>query len=441
MQNLTLQTYWDDQWHDTAALILHEPEKGLAGRFSVNYQPAYVLDNIEHLHSVFSRSVSAMAPLSWDSLQYPTSPAFLFDIAPAGAAKRALLRHMNISKQQGRSRDGLLLETCTPAPIGHLRILESVDDPDCREPIGFSLKDITDHSASFIDFAQSKGANIRAALGACGEAPKVLLTETTQGLLYPDSDLDDAQASKHWLVKFARNNGTARDQVILRSEYLYYKALHSLGVDTIRAPEMRLEEGERPSLWLPRFDRDIVSGSVQRHAVESIYSLAQVIVPGSYMEHGQVIELLTGLWRQAGQQDQIPELIAEYLRRDLIKRLLGDTDNHGRNIAIIRGQNSIRLAPLYDVAPMAMDDEGVSRSTKWKRPIEVGGAMDWKLACQSLSHFIDPEFALVELRAAAKQLSALPDLLFQDGLPNSTFNHPGIALGQLTNKLKNWDLL
>lgn len=441
MQNLTLQTHWDGQWHDTATLILHEPEKGLTGRCSVNYQPSYVLDNIEHLDSVFSRSVSAMVPLSWESVQYPISPAFIFDIAPAGAAKRALLRHIGISKQPGRSRDAILLETCTAAPVGHLRILESVDDPDCREPIGFKLNDITEHGASFIDHAQSQGANIRAALGACGEAPKVLLTETTQGLLYPDGDLDDAQASKHWLVKFVRNNGSARDQTILRSEYLYYKALHALGVDTISASEMRLEEGERPSLWLPRFDRDIVSGSVQRHAVESIYSLAQVTIPGSYMEHGEVIQLLAGLWRRAGQQDQIPELIVEYLRRDLIKRLLGDTDNHGRNIAIIREQHSIRLAPMYDVAPMVMDDEGVSRSTKWKRPIEVGGAMDWKLACQSLSHLLEPESAFMELRTAAKQLSALPDLLLQYGLPNSTFNHPGIVLGQLVNKMKNWDLL
>jgi hypothetical protein len=82
-------------------------------------------------------------------------------------------------------------------------------------------------------------------------------------------------------------------------------------------------------------------------AVESIYSLAQITTPGSLMDHMDVIRMLAGLWRDAGQMDQIPNLVADYLRRDLLNKILGNSDNHGRKTAIIRDTTSFRLAPIY----------------------------------------------------------------------------------------------
>ncbi|WP_258197996.1 HipA domain-containing protein [Pseudomonas capeferrum] len=49
--------------------------------------------------------------------------------------------------------------------------------------------------------------------------------------------------------------------------------------------------------------------------------------------------------------------------RDLINKTLGNFDNHGRNTAIIRGQNGLSLAPIYDLAPMVLDAEGITRTT------------------------------------------------------------------------------
>lgn len=66
--------------------------------------------------------------------------------------------------------------------------------------------------------------------------------------------------------------------------------------------------------------------------------------------HVAVLEKLVNVWREAGQADQVPELIADYLRRDLINKILGNADNHGRNTAIIRTRDAVRLAPIYDLA-------------------------------------------------------------------------------------------
>ena len=83
-----------------------------------------------------------------------------------------------------------------------------------------------------------------------------------------------------------------------------------------------------------RFDRQVSAQGIERSAVESIYSLAGVTVPGSRMDHVEVINLLTRLWIEAGQRVEIPGLVAEYLRRDLINLILGNSDNHGRITAI-----------------------------------------------------------------------------------------------------------
>lgn len=80
--------------------------------------------------------------------------------------------------------------------------------------------------------------------------------------------------------------------------------------------------------------------------------------------HYKVIRLLAGLWRNAGQADQIPNLVADYLRRDLLNKILGNSDNHGRNTAIIRDTASFRLVPIYDLAPMVMDDEGMGKGIR-----------------------------------------------------------------------------
>jgi serine/threonine-protein kinase HipA len=225
---------------------------------------------------------------------------------------------------------------------------------------GFARDDVTHRDSTFLEYAYEQGAAIGGATGAGGEAPKLLMAEDRAGLLYPDATLPDDRAHAHWLVKFARNKGSQTDQDILRSEYHYYRALQQLGVDTVPVTGLALEEARKPRLWMRRFDRAVTQDAagqlrVQRLAMESVYSLCSVTIPGHAMQHTEVLQALARLWRDVGQAAQIPAMVSDYLRRDLLNKILGNSDNHGRNTSIIRGDTSVRLAPIYDLAPMVMD--------------------------------------------------------------------------------------
>lgn len=184
------------------------------------------------------------------------------------------------------------------------------------------------------------------------------MVEDAQGKLYADAMLPDDQAQHHWLIKFARNKVTETDKAILRAEYQYYKAIAQLGLDTVPVARMQLCEAEKPSLWMPRFDRRVVNGRVERIAMESIYSVCNVKEQGQRMDHEAVLYALAKLWRQNGQGDEIEGLVFEYVRRDLLNKILGNSDNHGRNSAIFRTEGRFQLAPIYDLAPMVLDAEG-----------------------------------------------------------------------------------
>lgn len=260
-------------------------------------------------------------------------------------------------------------------------------------------------------------------------------------MLYPDASLADEEVRQHWFVKFPRNRGSETERNILRSEYCYYQALNRLGIETVVHKGLALEEAGKPSLWMHRFDRQVTSEGVNRLAVESIYSLAGITRPGSFMLHTDAIGTLARIWTAAGQQNEIPRLLSEYLRRDLLNHVLGNNDNHGRNTAVLRDDKGLRLAPIYDLAPMVMDDEGITRTTKWPREIELAGNVDWLAACNALAEWIDPQQLYHELKQCAQQLRALPDLLQALGLPEQTMNHPRIPLKALDRRLRAWGLM
>ncbi|AKS07323.1 type II toxin-antitoxin system HipA family toxin [Pseudomonas trivialis] len=440
MLNLTVQIYSDGKWQDAMLLTFDTPQQGFESRCSFGYDQRYLVEHLEDLATPFAKAVSARLPLQWEGCRTQGAPAFLHDIAPAGAAKRFLMAHIGQEKPDDISADLFLLMRSTPAPIGHMRIKESVASLDSRPPMGFARDEVIQRDNRFLEYAYEQGAAIGGATGAGGEAPKLLLTENQDGLLFPDAVLEDEQVRQHWFVKFARNKSTQLDQDILRSEYHYYKALQTLGIDTVAVQGLALEEANKPSLWMQRFDRHVGRQGVERYAVESIYSVAGVTVPGSAMGHREVIERLVGLWTAAGQRHDVPALVAEYLKRDLLNKILGNSDNHGRNTSIIRQANALRLAPVYDLAPMVMDDEGITRTTKWPRELERAGEVDWLGVCHLLGDLVDSQALFENLRGAAQQLSALPDILSASGLPDVTMNHPGIALKNLPERLKKWGL-
>lgn len=438
---LTLQLYLSGKWHDAMRLDVERPEAGQSSPCRFAYDQAFLIDHLDMLERPTSPSVSARVPLSWDLFRTAGLPAFLHDIVPAGAARRFLLARLALPEGENTPADLVLLQRCTPAPVGHLRIKESFEALPHASSIGFDRSEVVARDSRFLEYAYEQGAAVGGATGAGGEAPKLLLSEDAQGLMHPDATLADDEVRRHWFVKFSRNKGNETDRNILRSEFCYYQALERVGENTVPCDGMSLEEARKPSLWMQRFDRSVQERGVRRLAVESVYSLADITRPGAYMTHVQAVAALAKAWSANAQQRDIPQLVAEYVRRDLINQILGNSDNHGRNTSILRDEQRLSLAPIYDLAPMVMDDEGVTRTTKWPDPIERAGEVDWQEACRALSAWADPDQLFDGLRADAQRFRALPDLLNEMGLPQKTFNHPRIALARLDATLKGWGLL
>lgn len=437
---LTLQLYTAGSWQDVMRLDFEKPEQGQDSPCSFAYDQQYLVDHLDMLGRCTSQAVSAKVPVSWDLYRTPGIPAFLLDILPAGAARRFLLARLAIPEGDGTSADLTLLRRCTPAPIGHLRIKESFEALGQGSSLGFDRNEVIARDSRFLEYAYEQGAAVGGATGAGGEAPKLLLAQDGSGLLHPDATLSDEEVRQHWFVKFSRNKGNESDRTILKSEFCYYQALERIGFNVVSCTGMRLEEARKPSLWMTRFDRQVDEQGVRRLAVESVYSLAEITRPGSYMTHVQAMTALADAWSANGQQDEIPQLVAEYLQRDLINQILGNSDNHGRNTSILRDQTRLALAPIYDLAPMVMDEEGVTRTTKWPEPIERAGEVDWLAACRSLSAWANPDELYDGLRKDARRLLALPDLLSEGGLPQRAFRHPRIPLSRLKTALSAWGL-
>lgn len=426
MSHLTLQAFLNGDWHDAMRITL-DSQRGLMGLCSFHYLPEYFIEFASDA-SPPAAAVSANLPLDWDVHVERSAPAFLHDLVPSGASRRALLNLSHQVTRQTQSTDAFLLEHFASHSIGHLRVKPSEPNLGLPQP-KYRREEIIQWGTRWA----LPESVLAYGLGANGEAPKLLLTEVSDDQFSTDGLVNDAEAKSHWLIKFARNRKTATDRDILRAEYCYYKALHQLGIETVYTDDMRLEEGPEPSLWMRRFDRNATAGQVLRRPVESIYSVMGVTTPGTRLDHVSVLDSLAELWLAAGLSAQISELVAEYVLRDLINLILGNSDNHGRNTSIIRAP-VLRLAPIYDLAPMVMDEEGISRATRWPQTVERGGVVDWQQACAAVSRWACPNQLFEKLRREAQRLIALPDLLSQIGLPASVSNHPAIGLAQMRQR-------
>ncbi|KTT27823.1 type II toxin-antitoxin system HipA family toxin [Pseudomonas rhizoryzae] len=442
---LKVQVFLDGLWQDAVSLTFAQPDRLTESLCISGYEPHYLAEHYERLDSPFAVSVSAAQRLSWTARRDTGLPAFVYDLLPAGAARRWLERRFGHERPADWDLDLFLLARCTPAPVGHLRIESSVL-PQTSPSQAFSRSDVVARADDFLEYAYEQGAAMGGATGAGGEAPKLLLTEDAQGGLHADAALADARAHRHWLVKFARGEATARDRDILRSEYHYYRAVNALGLNTIDPRGLALEEGDKPSLWLPRFDRKVRAGGVERIALESIYSLCGNTRPGSHLIHEEVVTRLVDLWDLAGQGNEVEELVFEYVRRDLLNRILGNSDNHGRNLSILRHGNRLELAPIYDLAPMVLDPEGISRSTKWRE--EQAGSPPWRDLCRHLELLLATragqgakatEGLFERVRQQAREFLALPDLL--TALPDDVRRQEQrLPVLRLEQRLQEWGL-
>jgi serine/threonine-protein kinase HipA len=348
-----IEIFIGDQWELAATFQPGESgiSRGTEGNCWFEYDSDYALAHLDD-------PAFALAP------DYPVNfelhildhwPSFLLDLLPGGHARRRWLNILDLDDKP--ASDIQLLLNGGGNPPGNLRIREAAKDPIPGKR-GFTMEEVGESEASFIEYAEAAGALVSGASSVQGEAPKFLITKDRNGLFHPDGALPDREVTEYWLVKYPRGR-TERDADILETEAAYYEIAAHFGLFVGR-PLKYLSVG-RGALFIPRFDRRVSSD----HKTERLGMWTLSAAVGSYRfgerrYHEEFCEII------AKHSSSVNSDLIEYFKRDILNLALGNTDNHGRNIAFLREPDGrIALAPVFDFAPMFFDPEGIARATRW----------------------------------------------------------------------------
>lgn len=380
-------------------------EGGISGAGRWSYDLDWML---AHLDEPWA-TVSLALPLSFDSIALPHWPAFLLDLLPAGVARDRWLALLEL--RNGPAADWPLLLHAGRAPVGALRLAHArAWRPELVR--GFAREDVVEKGAGFLDFmvrAQETQFGRRndspySAADTQGAAPKYLLTQDHSGLWWAEGTLPDEQCDKFWLVKYPRGDRQA-DRAVLRAEAACLEIARDWGL-RCGAPLL----WERDCLFVPRFDRVREEQGIRRLGMESLCSALGVAEFGHVLSHEELCEAIARFSSVPGDD------LLEYLGRDVLNLALGNTDNHARNTAFLKDGPQVRLSPIFDVAPMEIDPEGIPRAARWKGESHL--RPDWRRVADFLSRWLDRDRVVTSLRAWALHVRALPYRTAQHGLPD-----------------------
>lgn len=391
----------------------------------------YAVDHaIQYADCRDAKALSWTFPVNLTPLRTAHWPGFIMDLLPQGYGRQELLRQLGLAERTETRADWALLLAGAGNPIGNCRVREAHDWLNSRSntapPQGFSLADIAQRGENFTEHLATHGLFVAGSSGIQGEWPKLLLTEDATGHYFLDHTLPDTAAKQHWLVKFARGQNPHLNE-ILKLEAVWMELARCLGLRV----HGKLHLHER-ALFIPRFDRELTSTGLQRHAQESLYALCQCSGFGTRLSHNTTCAALA----QAVTNPQTE--IIEYLKRDIANVVLGNKDNHGRNTAIQRRANGwVGLTPLFDFAPMVLHPDGIARSMRWEA--DDHGAPDWGSAIRQAAEAA--RLPLVPLQQAvsalAPALTALPDFMQHLGIAAQTVQRFASACHDAAAQLEN----
>jgi serine/threonine-protein kinase HipA len=418
----TIQTHFDDAWHQAATLELREDAAGYRGASIVDYDLDYFVAHASMDYAAGNavcdyRALSVQYPVDLESRYRTTWPPFLLDLMPQGHARRKLAEHLGLGEDARGSDLPLLLRSATGG-IGNIRLKEAADAEVTRlkgvQRQGVTEAEILERSDHFMEVADRFAMLASGSSGLQGEWPKVSMTQAADGLYYPDSFVTDDEAVRHVIVKLVRSSDPS-DRMILEGEALYSRIAQEIGLN-VAEPSVYAEG----VLIIPRFDRKrSETGKTVRLGQESLVATIGVAEFGYIGTHEAYIDSL-----RRYSADPVADTV-EYLKRDIASLALGNPDNHGRNSALSKHEDgTVRLSPLFDFAPMRLAKEGIVRSTRWAMMRDAGRdhLPDWKNICTDLFPDIDAqqtvssalsEFAerLRQAPRIAKSMGASPEIV------------------------------
>ena len=399
-----IEVYLDGVWRVAGTVKVRDSRGGVASPGSFEYDLAFLDQFPDALGARDLRAVSCRYPVGYETFEEERWPPFLLDIIPSGAARRHWEARLGLPSTD--SADWSILIAGASHPTGNVRVANALDrfEGPSDHP-GFPRSDILDRAEGFIEYAHRCGAPVSGSSGAGGDSPKFLLREDHHGRWHADGVLSDDRTRGCWLVKFPRMRHRS-DRLILEAEAAYHRVAGRFGVRTQGAVTW-----ERDCLFVPRFDRVVHSGRVDYLGLESLCSLAGVAEFGAALPKerlARAIALFAG--------DATTEL-REFVRRDVLDVALGNTDNHPRNTAVLKRKGGrVELSPVYDFAPMILDQRGIARVCRWADRADYP---EWNLVADALVALgLDARATRRWLRGLTKKVFALPGIMRECGVPD-----------------------
>ena len=410
----TFEIYRDGRWQRAATLTPVEVAGGIGAPCRFEYDMDYAIE-LASPGTAKAAGLSCRFPVDFRLLSLPHWPAFALDLLPSGYGRQQWLEQLDLP--DGPGADWPLLLAGTAFPPGNLRVAEAVTARDfgtlvptgdgdvvaMKDHPGFARADVVAREEAFVEYAFQHGIYAAGASDVQGVAPKLLLAVDHHGAWHAEGRLADAEVQSHWLVKRPRGDRAA-DRKVLRNEAAYMHVVDALGLRVYAALEWQDD-----TLFVPRFDREVRDGEVLRYGMESLNAAAGVAEYGARVAHNVLCDALIEYCT-----DPETELV-EYIERDVANVVLGNKDNHGRNTALLRHENGhVALAPVFDLAPMYLDPEGIARVCRWDGDLEQAGDPDWA-AVVALYPAYERRLRN-ELRAFGQRLERLPEIMHDCGV-------------------------
>lgn len=403
---MDFEVHLGGEWHRCASVeLLDEAQTSRNGRVRLQYEADYAVD---HLGARDLRALTVRAPVDLRTRDLPHWPSFLIDLLPQGAARKRIERVNN-----GPRSEWALLGLGAVNPVGNLR----VRPPEARahriHP-GFELRDMVSRGDEFVEYAHELGATVAGATDTQGEAPKFWVVEDENGRWHPDSGALGFAVRRYMLLKFPVPEAGESAREILQHEALYQRVGRILGVRVTR----QLPEFVDGALLIPRFDRLFLNGAEVRLGVESLYSITGVLdSAATSVRHHEILIALANCLTSFESE------LWEYVQRDFLNLALGNRDNHGRNMAVLKNvDGTLELAPIYDFGPSFLDARAIARVIRWDG--EEVGRRDWTHIVRNLQTRLEESgIALTNwpgllrsMRGFADKLDSLPGLMRECGI-------------------------
>lgn len=430
--NIDLEIFLAGRWQCAGAFVIdatHAPS-GHLGDGVLGYDGDYALSAFE---ATDLRALSCRYPVGIEHWRGKW-PAFLLDLMPSGYGRQKLGRRLGITPtEDGPHRDVDMLLRGAGNPIGNVRVAQAAREIEAmpRNHPGFAKEDLVQRTDAFLEYAETYGMIVAGESGVSGESPKMLAVTDTEGRWHADGVVPDSRATGHYIVKYDRGRDRD-DRLILENEAPFLEVARALGLRVAQPLEFR-----NNTLIVPRFDRRVAGGRVERLGQESLYSIAGIAAFGADARHEQFCEAIAR-FSTAAKDD-----LAEYVLRDILNIALGNKDNHGRNMALGKDTDgSVRLAPVFDFCPMYKSNSVITRRTRWSD--DNGSSPDWAAvangvciaAASSGRVGLDPAELRIRLAEFGGKMDLLPDVMRARGVSESIIDERRETINALARDLK-----